>query len=361
MSFGVGFTLRSNHNEAHRPEYSDGNYLYIKAEQLSRIILDKNKCSVNELEYFYRSSNDNIFKAPQLLIKKGIKKSPVVAFNCKNTVFNNSILGISGNKSQEKLLKNIGAFLLSNLTTYYLFLQSSRWGIERGELYKDDYSTLPVIQDIINSNMWQIYDRAIEKLTNNEDNVLNSYEENTQFFYEKVNQEIADIFNLNEYEISLIDYVRQVSIPLFRNEDRPLKKVKEEEIREYANILGEHFKSRFENLNKEVRTDIYLNHYYVCVYFTIKDKEDEGNNCINITEDYRIEKLIDRLGSLSYEQLTSELFVKKDIKGFEREGFYVIKTNEYKNWHRAIAYRDINEFMDSILESGKKKVKNNHG
>lgn len=47
------------------------------------------------------------------------------------------------------------------------------------------------------------------------------------------------------------------------------------------------------------------------------------------------------------------LFIQKDIKGFEKNGFYVIKPNEYKNWHKAIGYLDFYEFRDAILKAGK--------
>jgi len=51
------------------------------------------------------------------------------------------------------------------------------------------------------------------------------------------------------------------------------------------------------------------------------------------------------------------LFIQKDIKGFELDGFYVVKPNEYKNWHEAIGYLDFYEFKKAILRAGKNKWK----
>ena len=48
------------------------------------------------------------------------------------------------------------------------------------------------------------------------------------------------------------------------------------------------------------------------------------------------------------QQGNNNIFVQKDIKGFEAESFYVIKPNECKNWHPAIAHLDIGEFTDAI-------------
>ena len=47
------------------------------------------------------------------------------------------------------------------------------------------------------------------------------------------------------------------------------------------------------------------------------------------------------------------LFIQKDIKGFEPNGFYIVKPNEYKNWHKSIGYLDFYEFDKAILKAGR--------
>ena len=70
------------------------------------------------------------------------------------------------------------------------------------------------------------------------------------------------------------------------------------------------------------------------------------------------EQNISNFIKLSGNKLLENLFVQKDIKGFEKDGFYVIKPNEYKNWHKAVSYLDFNEFKKAILNAGKKQWKN---
>ena len=38
------------------------------------------------------------------------------------------------------------------------------------------------------------------------------------------------------------------------------------------------------------------------------------------------------------------------------DSFYVIKPNERKNWHPAVARLDLNEFMDAIMRAGKEQL-----
>ena len=58
--------------------------------------------------------------------------------------------------------------------------------------------------------------------------------------------------------------------------------------------------------------------------------------------------ILNLFGDISIEE-KQNLFVQKDIKGFEETSFYVIKSNEFKNWHRAIARKDLIEFTNSLM------------
>jgi hypothetical protein len=61
-------------------------------------------------------------------------------------------------------------------------------------------------------------------------------------------------------------------------------------------------------------------------------------------------KFIARLGA---EKITEQLFVQKDVRGFEKDYFYIFKPNEKRLWHKAIGYLDVNEFADAILKAGR--------
>jgi hypothetical protein len=82
------------------------------------------------------------------------------------------------------------------------------------------------------------------------------------------------------------------------------------------------------------------------------DKEKQTISWVRSKND-QILKLISSLG---IRKVTDKLFIQKDIRGFEKEGFYIIKPNEIKLWHKAIAYLDLDEFVDAILVTGKKEA-----
>jgi hypothetical protein len=63
------------------------------------------------------------------------------------------------------------------------------------------------------------------------------------------------------------------------------------------------------------------------------------------------QKILSSITKISSEKVTDELFVQKDVRGFEKEYFYIFKPNEKRLWHKAIGYLDINEFADAILKA----------
>ena len=82
---------------------------------------------------------------------------------------------------------------------------------------------------------------------------------------------------------------------------------------------------------------------------------EEATGKITYPQDKKNEaEVLEKIGNLSISQITDtadkakNLFIRKDIKGFEQNSFYIIKPNEYKCWHRAMAWYDVAEFKAEI-------------
>ena len=62
-------------------------------------------------------------------------------------------------------------------------------------------------------------------------------------------------------------------------------------------------------------------------------------------------ELLRTITALQFENLSDNLFIQKDVKGFEEDFFYVAKPNQYKSWHQALAYLDLSEFIQALHNS----------
>lgn len=106
----------------------------------------------------------------------------------------------------------------------------------------------------------------------------------------------------------------------------------------------------FKNENKHLSVKIIYNKYAIGFYFTIS-KNPSNIEQIKWIEEQNISNFI-KLSRISYQKI----YLFKDIKGFEKDGFYVIKPNEYKIAHKAVSYLDFNEFKKAILNAVEKTV-----
>ena len=161
--------------------------------------------------------------------------------------------------------------------------------------------------------------------------------------------------DFDEQEIDLINYLIDITIPMLESEsvldenNNAFRNVRKDELETYAQLFINHFKHFFnENNNEYLHSEIYISGNFIGLNFIID--ENASSNLIEFQEDHDI---LNIFGNLSIIE-KNNLYIQKDIKGFTENSFYVIKSNEYKNWHPAIARLDIVEFMNQLIEMGSK-------
>ncbi len=307
-----------------------------------------------KIEIVDRTGVEVAYNPPHLLIKRAINIKPIIAFCNYYCIFPSTIYGVHGKKEQTPLLKTLGGLFSTSLFSYLMFQTSSQWGVERDEIYKQDYMKTPinVISEYQITDLASKFDEAT-KLA--QEKYENPYDKRPDYNFDKL---FYDIYGVDKQQKDLIDYALNVSIPLFRQKEEPFKKVRKEQITKYANVFKEFFTAKFKRLGKHLKIDVYyIKKEYITVNIQVNEKPSK--NTINFPEEVNPDAKFEILTQIFSEpqKITNDLYIQKDVKGFEKTSFYVVKPNEYKNWHPAIAHLDVNEFYDAIMKSGMKKQK----
>ena len=109
--------------------------------------------------------------------------------------------------------------------------------------------------------------------------------------------------------------------------------------------------------------EIYTLNHFIALNFIFL--ENKPNKKIIYPDKKEEKEVLKRLANnLSVEQITNtqdptkNLFLQKDIKGFENNSFYIIKPNEYKCWHKAMAWYDVAEFKEAIQKAELNRLNN---
>lgn len=326
-----------------------------------------------------------VYKAPHLLIKRGIKKKSVIAFADFVCAFPNTVFGLYSKKDDTKILKALGILFSSSLFSYLMLFKSSQWGVERNEVQKNTYENIPIIdlsENIINK-LSILYDninesaksnfkilkrkQGLEELATGKGKeikkVLIQYKKlvNSEPRY-NFDKEIYELFNIDKEEESLIDYALNVTIPLFDNEKTPFSTLNRNSkiLEEYINVFIEQNKNFAKRINHYFCAEVFFDkNNYITINFKFEEKKPKELISFkdNSDNNFSIKNIIN-----SPENISTNIFIQKDIKGINKKSFYVVKPNEFKNWHPAIAYLDYYEFKQALLKAGKgkyNKISNN--
>lgn len=335
------------------------NYILTKNVKEYYILPHNEKWTIPTVGYIYRRSQaivTDLYKAPILLITGGTKIDlhAVAAISYSDGVFKSSLTGIKGFTEESiPLLRNIQAMLNSNFFAYYNLLTFSSSGIEREETHDDEKLNIP-------------YCDGLNKIVENMEELMREYytttllDDTLQTKIKKQNEVIEQIIyerlNCSDYEMDLVDYAKTISIPLatkccgYEKVFTTISK-KDTMLYDYACVYINHFSSSFNKNEKRFIAEIHYSPQMIGMFFKVINKSDYRDDIIFVQDTNKA--LIGLLTNISSQKITNRLFVLKDIRGFERDYFYIFKPNERRLWHKAIAHLDVNEFDDAMLKTGR--------
>ena len=366
--FLVGLPLIENSNvqDFYTPIYSSCN------------LLNKNEV------YFESGRIKELFIGNKILLKEQARKESelVVSYLPNDGVYKNGVWGIASMNTE--IINIMYSLFISNLYTYFIYLTSGSWGTStRPQIRLDDeYLSFPYKEP--SSHRKEQLLNLVEKLLApykahyaNYPDMVYQGEPDAKVLAE-INEIVNEIYEVQPHEKDLIDYVLNVARYQFQDSKQHLVskfthkegdcRNKKWALEQYAQVFIDAFSKIYDN--DYIQVEVYeLNHFFA-VHFLFLDKKPKNTPQVHFVEEVNdTQKLLKKLSSLSISSLTSiedneqNLFIQKDIKGFEENAFYVIKPDEYKCWHRAMAWYDVAEFKEAIQEAELERIKsrNQHG
>ncbi len=307
-----------------------------------------------------RSRREEMFQPPLLLVREGVSPSfrSVSGLNPdKYVLFKNSLTGIQS--SDICLLKTISGYLYSSLFAYYALILSSSAGINRTRMSDEEKFGFPYLKscriyEIVNELhrlKVQLYESNEVQKQQAEDEIKGKIEE----LEEKIDLAVIDEFKLNEIEKSLVDYGVNYTIPSIMKQKntsvikklyKPLKPDKDMEyLKEYTDVFYQRFTNYLREKGKSLKVEIIASKDILGIVFHF---DNESNQDYAITVSWKDNnQALATIIQLGHNKITDQLFLQKDIRGFEKDSFYIFKPNEKMLWHKAIAYLDMNDCVDA--------------
>lgn len=245
----------------------------------------------------------------------------------RNDIFGFSIINTSSNQPYVGLLN-------SSLYGFYYYLQSVQWfgGAKRDALRKSELLEMPFINLDNTSNIKEQLTDIVNKL---------QYQHNEEFI-NKIDELVYNLYELTDYEKEIINEFYQIKVE--RASDK-LKFVQLKDIKVYF----EAFKESFElilSTNHTLNASYYISpNIGAIVKFSIvernSEKKLEQDNTLQILKFVKNKQLNE----------TDKLLREEKIKLYEHTHFYLIKSNQFKDWTKRQAYKDAKEEIDLLFSN----------
>ena len=320
------------------------------------------KWKLKEVGYIYRENDEiceEMFSPPMLLIKEttNTRLESVAAVSSQKLLFTDKITSVKfRNEKNADNYYLLASLMNSALFGYYVLNTSSTAGIMIEQQINDtERFSFPYINsgDIIQKA------KEIESLKEKEYSaVMGEYD--TAYIEAKgtIDQLISNSFGLNNIEQTLLDYSKNVVIPIIMKHKRYKENFspcnyEDLILKDYATLFLDRFQSKYNVLDKEVVVEVWFTKQIVGMFFKVVPKSEQRINISWINKQNGETKILQVLATLGTTKITDRLFIQKDIRGFEKDYFYIFKPNEKRLWHKAIGYLDVNEFADAILKTGR--------
>lgn len=362
FSYGKGISVGGGDKNPIKEHQEIEFSLDSKKKALSAYELKYSENFTRKLEFVHRPRKIELFKAPILLVGKGVTTDykAKAAISYKDVIFTDAITSIKPLNNNLNFIKFLMALFNSNLFSYFMLQTNSSLGIERKQSHdKEDKFAMPIIYDKDDVNFIKKVDKLENLISDKHDSAFMDYQ--IQILNEEINElndEIDSLlinqYKLNNQEKSLVDYTLNISIPLRTNKryDEIFRKLilKDKTLEDYSKIFLDHFGTIYNKDGHFFEVEIIHSNHTIAMYFrVIPNKSKSLKKIIWSQKGYK--DLLTTFSKLSFENIGQNLFIQKDIKGFENDGFYVIKPNEYKSWHPALAYLDLSEFIEALHDS----------
>ncbi|MDR2754283.1 MAG: SAM-dependent methyltransferase [Planctomycetaceae bacterium] len=346
------------------------NYPFIDAFAVESYFINPDKITIFTEKKVHRIRDQRLFEPPMLLIRKGPDTKlliPKAAICETKSVYKDALTAVKvSSKSDIKYLRNIEAILSSDIYAYFSINLFTSIGIEREQIHDYDKFSVPYIECGV--NLVKTIEKAKIELHNLKQQIpvdeIKSHrlQKTIDDAQNVINETILESLNFNDEERALLDYALTINRPIITRTKKDQYRILDElqkalpirsdVITEYATVFLKRFKPNIDNDKQKFVVRIRYNNKIIGMFFEVVPVNTNDETGI-IWENIDDKEILSLLIKLSSEKITHNLFVQKDIRGFEKEYFYLFKPNEKHLWHKAIAYLDTENFMDAILKAGK--------
>ncbi len=313
----------------------------VDANRLERFIAKKiDEFDVNQNFERERLDKNNLFNGSRILIKRMPSSKDELRittfFTDEELYFKEQIIALKLNK--ENLHKSFSSILNSSLIGYYSNYISAQ--INKGKKLPsfrlNELKELPFISynENIENYLIDFYERIKNAKHNNENSFLVEKE---------LDELVFDLYGLLEFEKEIIREFYQINV------EKKNKIVDRTEIQEYVNKFREVYQLVMkDNLRLNASSAISTNIGTVVKFEVVFENEFQKELKFNDFDNRKVLQLVKE--KQIQQEILLGFFNEDKVKIYDDKSFYIVKSNQFKDWTKRQAMEDANEEVHEMLK-----------
>lgn len=307
---------------------------------------------------------DVLFKSPSALILKGIKNGKVIAaYSERNIAFQDQVVAFVAQEENKDLLKWLTVFINSKLVQYYYFMTSTSWAVERDRVIQKEFRELPFViptsRDL--RAVVDLFDQ-ISKVIKEASKLDLSYNKSYMELETHLNQKVYDIFELSKTEQILVeDTIKYVSDYFYwvNNKRRKsgsslsVQKPNVQILSDYTQVFSDNLNSLLKYQDMGLNATIYVNGAPLCVVEFIRVPANGSGEILSKQSSTDLQRMLKLLDNKLLRQHSSSLFIRRHVRIYDSDRFYIIRPSENRFWTRTQALVDADETLNEWLSSSR--------
>lgn len=304
---------------------------------------------------FRRLGCEPAYKAPHLIIKKGQTKNEFCAtFADYDCCFKDVVYAIHS-PANEELLKALTVFLNSKFTTYYLFLVSASWGIEREKITANEFLAVPFLDFLKKQQSINWLSTRFDQIKSLICNFSMGQDQAIQKITDSIDQYIFKQLGGKSNDLALFENILNSQLDFFQKGTKSdaIKPIVTENLVAY----GEAACKNLENLIPEAKTNFWATTYYhtykypltfISIHFNLKNE----NGTVLTDETKTAGTILQKINKHIYERYSESVYFRKVVKYYDNDVLFIVKPNEKRFWTKAVALEDSDAIAFDLMEQG---------
>lgn len=303
--------------------------------QLPRFRMSADDLPSFDYEKLQWPRSKEIYSGPVLLVQQSLQEDRLAASICATSVcYTSSYFGIPFNSEDRIKFNAMCAFLSSSLATYFFFLTSTRFGIDKQIAMPNDIVRLPFNG---NANSQALQRLAASIATQS----LSDVDEETFNYHEIPKWQREYITDTVKYDLN---FVRHGS------GGTSAQSPDETELAAYADTLLKCIRSNLTGGELTVNADILADTQdIVCVIIRFDEARNRG---VRSAEKSHSGFDSRRLAELLHAPMTSNFQLRRSMIHYDNDRCIIVKLAQKRFWSRARAYDDADSIFDELCREG---------